>query len=256
MNWSLVVASNSDEVLRSTLLSSPDLQASADVLVQRGFPSASAAYNDGIYRTEGEIIIFPHQDVYLPAGWIAALSESVAWLNSHDPDWAVAGVFGIDAKGVGKGWVYSTGLRSIVGQGFDRPAPVRSLDELILIVRRSAGVFFDEKLPGFHLYGTDICLEAARRGCRAYVLPCFCIHNANGIRFLPWSYWKSFIYMRRKWRRELPIVTPCMTISPWGWPAVRYIIHRWLLLVCGRVGVGTRVQNPAQLYSTLTAYEK
>jgi hypothetical protein len=250
MNWSLVVACNSDEVLRGTLLRSPDVQPARHLLIQKGFNSASSAYNDGIRRTESEIIVFPHQDVFLPAGFGKTLCKNIERLTAFDPEWGVAGVYGVTGNGGSVGHVYSTGLRRFVGAACSRPAEVRTLDEMLLILRRSAGLHFDGGLPGFHLYGTDICLEASRRGFRSYVLPCFCIHNSNGIRLLPWSYWECYLYMRRKWRHKIPIITPGMSITPWGGGALRYLFRASISLMLG-LKVGSRTDNPAELFRQL-----
>ncbi|MGA2226605.1 MAG: glycosyltransferase [Syntrophobacteraceae bacterium] len=251
MDWDLIVACNNDDVLKTSLLSSPDHVLAKDLIVQKGFYSASSAYNDAIQKTSSEIIVFAHQDVYLPPGWCNALEDALCRLEQQDPKWAVAGVFGVDADGSGKGCVYSTGLQRVVGQPLEFPVAVRSLDEMVLIVRRSAGLRFDDQLPGFHLYGTDICLEASRRGYRSYAVPCFCIHNSVGIHILPSSYWICYLYMRRKWWADLPVVTPCLPITRWGGVALRYLIGTMLLLVLRRVKIGQRVKDPAQLSMNL-----
>lgn len=247
LDWDLVVACNNEEVLQNSLLSSPDCKSARDIIVQRGFHSAATAYNDALRKTNSEIVVFAHQDVFFPSGWGNSLNDGLCWLEKHDPMWAVAGVFGLNQDGDGKGYVYSTGLQRMVGQMLEFPVAVRSLDELVIILRRSAGLPFDGQLPGFHLYGTDICLEASRRGYRSYALPCFCIHNSNGMRVLPPDYCKPYLYMRRKWWPELPIITPCLPITRWGGAALRYLIATLLSLMRGRVKVGLRVDNPAEL---------
>ena len=53
--------------------------------------------------------------------------------------------------------------------GQELPARVATLDELLLIVRRDAGLRFDPDL-GFHLYGADICLQASEQGLAVVAL--------------------------------------------------------------------------------------
>ncbi len=62
------------------------------------------------------------------------------------------------------------------------------LDELLLVIRRSSGLSFDDGLPSFHLYGADICLQAQMGGMKSYIITAFCIHNSNGVRYLSLEY--------------------------------------------------------------------
>jgi hypothetical protein len=88
-----------------------------------------------------------------------------------------------------------------------------SLDELLLVMRRSSGLNFDRSLPGFHFYGTDICLQADARGLQSYIIPGFCLHNSDGIRNFPIMFWKAYFHMRRKWWDRLPIETCCIRVT-------------------------------------------
>ena len=68
---------------------------------------------------------------------------------------------------------------------------------------------FDPSLPEFHLYGTDIVLEAERRGMRSYGLDMPLIHNAKAQLQLGPDYVRSYRYMVRKWQNRLPVPTTC-----------------------------------------------
>jgi GT2 family glycosyltransferase len=250
-NWAIIVACNNEEILQNALLNSPEIISSNDVLIQRGFISASIAYNEGIKKSSSDILIFVHQDVYLPEGWEEALATSLAILEERDPSWGVLGVWGVDAYGQGAGYLYSTGLQGFVGMPLSEPTEVKSLDEVLLVIRKGSGLWFDERLPGFHLYGTDICLEALRRGLKNYVVPAFCIHNSRGIRFLPPAYWKVYFYMQRKWWNQLPVHTPCMCITRYCVPALKYCLRRAIWLLFHSKEVGKRCENPAELHSRL-----
>lgn len=54
------------------------------------------------------------------------------------------------------GLVWSNGLGREVRGVCEMPAQAISFDEVVLILRKDSGIRFDEQLPGFHLYGTDI----------------------------------------------------------------------------------------------------
>ncbi len=59
------------------------------------------------------------------------------------------------------GWVVDRGRE--LRDGPELPARVATLDELLVVVWRDAGLRFDPAL-GFHFYGADLCLQARERG--------------------------------------------------------------------------------------------
>jgi glycosyltransferase involved in cell wall biosynthesis len=250
-NWSFIVASNDEHVLQNSLLRSPGLTDVREVIVERGHRCAGAAYNQGMAKATGDIVVFVHQDVFLPAEWISSFSRALAFLEKSDPNWGVLGGWGITPDGHGIGHIYSTGLQQTLGKAFEPPSEVSTLDEVLLVLRRSSGLRFDEYLPGFHLYGTDICLQARRRGMKNYAISAFCIHNSNGIRWLPLAFWKSFFYVRRKWRDELPVYSPCMRITRSGWPFARYYSWKVKEVVLRTSKTGRRCECPDKLYEEI-----
>ena len=144
----------------------------------------------------------------------------------------------------------------MLGQKFSEPQRVNTLDELLLVVRKSSGVRFDPLINGYHLYGADVCLEAQKRGCSVYAIPAFCIHNTNGYRTLPWAFWRNYLRLRRKWRDRLPITTSCTVITRWGWPAILWNVDRAINLALGRHRTGQRVPEPNKIYQSLAAAGK
>jgi hypothetical protein len=251
LQWSVIAAVNNQEILESCLLASPEIGLAADQIWQRGFSSAAKAYNAAIDKATTDILVFAHQDVFLPAGWTAQVQRSLAWLKKNEPQWAIAGICGVQSSGGRHGNVYCTGLGAKLGADFLPPVEVQTVDELLFIVRKSSGVRFDEALPGYHMYGTDICLEARARGLKCYAISAFCIHNTNGYAMLPWHFWKAYLYMRRKWKDVLPVTTPCIEITRFCKPAIRWNIVQAANLILKRHHVGKRVAEPAQLYREL-----
>jgi hypothetical protein len=251
IDFSLVAACNNEEVLQNSLLHSPAAGLAREILVKKGFPSAGLAYNAALAEARGEIVVLAHQDVYLPEGWIHKLGQTLDILQNVDPNWGVLGLFGTEPNGTGQGYIYSTGLMSILGGSFPGVRQVETLDEALLIVRLSSGLRFDDKLPGYHLYGADICLQARSRGMKSYAISACAIHNTNGIGLLPLAYWKAWLYMRREWCLELPVATPCMPITRWGTPALRYLVKRTLRLERHRRVLGRRVSNPEEVWRQL-----
>ena len=80
------------------------------------------------------------------------------------------------------------------------PARVATLDELLLVVPKTTPLRFDPEL-GFHLYGADLCLQAAERGLAVVAIECLCYHNSRHIG-LPEAFFKSAEVFARKWAWE------------------------------------------------------
>lgn len=254
-SYSIIVAVKREhqQVLESTLLKSPEVRTRCELIIKRDRASAAEAYNAAISEASGDILIFCHSDVYLPERWLDSLSSIVSRLHEVDPNWGVLGAAGITSTGRFGGHLYSTGLRSILGEHFYEPLETASLDELLLVVRRSSGLKFDEGLQGFHLYGTDICMESRKQGMRNYIIPAFCVHNSIGVRYLSRDFWRAYFYMRKKWWSELPLRTCCTTITRSGWPVIHHLLTRTRDHLTFSVNVGTRCSDPELLYRTLVA---
>src|SRR5688572_3749227 len=126
MLCTISTAVNDEGVLERCLLASANLEG-VQILRQTGYVSAGSAHNAAIERADNDLILFAHQDVYLPLGWLARLEEAVRALESAGIQWGVLGVFGMTVEGEARGWVYSTGMRQVVGKPFSEPARVRTL---------------------------------------------------------------------------------------------------------------------------------
>jgi hypothetical protein len=98
--------------------------------------------------------------------------------------------------------------------GPELPARVATLDELLLVVRRDSPLRFDPDL-GFHLYGADICLQAAEHGLAVVALAALCHHNSRSVG-LPAAFYRSAEVFARKWSHRLPVATPCAIIDHGG----------------------------------------
>lgn len=204
--FDIIAAVNDDTVLtknleRSAVLLEPDVTFRA----QRGYANAGKAYNEAMRLSTADVAVIVHQDVYLPAAWSTRVRSILKNLEVVDPDWAVLGLYGVTKAQRHVGYVWSSGLNRILGEPFEAPMPVDSVDELLILLRRSSGLQFDENLPGFHLYGTDIVQTAFATGFSAYAICAPVIHNSRSIQYLPRSYLDSHDYVRNKWRHQLPI---------------------------------------------------
>jgi hypothetical protein len=94
------------------------------------------------------------------------------------------------------------------------PAEVDTLDELLLGVRKGAGLAFEPAL-GFHFYGADACLQARSKGLRVVAVDGLCWHNSRSVD-LPPEFHASAAAFARKWRGHLPVATSCVVVEKDG----------------------------------------
>jgi SAM-dependent methyltransferase len=202
---SFVVCSNDHDQLESNLARSPcfDPGSPHELIVLRNQTSAAAGYHAGWEQATGELVVFVHQDVYLPRGWDSRVVEQFAAAEDRFGAVGVAGVFGFRIDGEN---------RSDAGRILDRqtllepatalPASVTGLDEVVLVTRRHSELRFDPGL-GFHLYGADIALSALAAGTTVAVLDAPCLHNSLFHQLPP-----AFHEARRRMLERWPDVRP------------------------------------------------
>lgn len=203
-----------DALLADNLLRSPDLAAGTPhrLLVVRGCPSAAAALHLGLDRSADAWVVLVHQDVYLPRGWVGRFQAELAGAAAAWPTLAVAGVYGVAGRGDAARRVGRVVDRDrLLAEPVPLPAAVDSLDELLLAVRRDAGLRLDPAL-GFHLYGTDLCRAAAERGRAAVVVDALAFHNSLSVG-LPAAFAASARTYARRHAATLPVATSCVKIA-------------------------------------------
>jgi hypothetical protein len=240
----MIVAANSEEVLRSNILQSRAAR-QVPVFVERDYPTAGLAYNAGLKKSEAAYLIFVHQDVYIPDGWLDRLQQTVDNLERSGTPWGVLGVWGIAAPGKYCGKVWCTGgNQEHVGRlGL---LEVVSIDEILIVLKRSTGLRFDEKLPGFHLYATDIVLEARKRGLKTFVIDAPVVHNSRANPQPLDRYFRAaYRYMQQKWSDELPLVTCVVSVTRAGWPLWKQWGRNSIAHLRGRFLPHPRLVDPA-----------
>lgn len=210
-----IVAVNDENILQRNLFSSPLFASKGkyQIIERHGCNSATIAYNEAIKKAENDIIVFTHQDMYFPESWIYELERALNYLEDIDPCWGVLGCYG-RKKGInhGIGRVYTAGI-GLNGSVIHKPEAIDTLDEIVIIIRKSSGLSFDSSLPHFHLYGTDICMLARDRGLSNYSIPAYCIHNADLYINLPKEFYECYYHVKKKWKKFLPIHASCIKIT-------------------------------------------
>ncbi len=225
----IATLSHRPEVLEANLRRSPCVaEGVLPLTVIPDAPTASEGNNRALDSTRADIVVLAHHDVYLPRGWEAVLQQRIAEVTAIDPDWGLIGAFGMVEVEKGYGPVWSSSLGMIVGRVGMEPLPVLGFDELLVVVRRASGLRFDEGLPGYHLWGTDIVAEARARGKGAWVCPLPLVHNDGFHEGMDASFITAYRYLQRKWRDRLPLRSPItyitrsgLTIYRWHWKNYR-----------------------------------
>jgi hypothetical protein len=223
-----VACVSNDAILQENLLSSPCLSSDSphEVLLMRNCASAAEGYNRGIEVARNDIVVFVHQDVYLPSGWTARFLNQVQLADEQIGNVAVLGLYGVCAAPMrGRLSVGHVVDRNSLLRGSQQlPAVVDSLDELLLALRRPTQLRFDGRL-GFHFYGADICQSAKQSGQKAVAIDAPCFHNSLNTG-VSWEFYRSGKQFAKKWRQMLPIHTTCARVDCkwmlplprcWGW---------------------------------------
>ena len=177
-----------------------------------------AAYNLGVQRARGDILVFMHEDAFfMEGGWDAVLAKKFAdptlglvgiagtqYLFPDPPGWVVAGRPFIRGKVVHETHAGDR-FHLTVFSWDEKDSEVVAVDGLFFAVRRSLfeRIRFDEAtFDGFHFYDLDICMQV-RQTHRLIVTPDLLVkHQSGGAFDAVWNdYAKRFT---AKYQKELP----------------------------------------------------
>ncbi|MBC6111029.1 hypothetical protein ACFOG5_18285 [Pedobacter fastidiosus] len=141
---------------------------------------AFSAINQFFRQAKGKYIIICHQDILINKDSYTELKSCLKELDEKDPTWGVCG----NAGAAGPNYIvyhisYPDG--SFMNKG-NFPLQVTGLDENFLLIKNSANLKVSNNLDGFHLYGTDLVLQAELNGYSSYVIPFNLIHKSRGNR--------------------------------------------------------------------------
>jgi|GEM_PF-839049 len=200
---SFVVVKFSDEIKHNILIS-PCVSNPLNQLVivdntsNIHYDSLSVAINDGISQAVNDIIIVVHEDVFLPENWQERFEEVLEKLEETDPKWGVLGTAGLTFDDISIGH-YSdpTNYCNFFPDGgpFEK---VKTVDEHLMVFRKSSGLQMDGLHPGIHGIGTDLVISAQENGMSCYVIDAPSVHkyhDANGNK-IKWAFQSAKIVDR------------------------------------------------------------
>jgi hypothetical protein len=139
---------------------------------------AYKAINLFLRQAKGKYIIICHQDVLINKDNINDLRARLAELDTKDPNWGICSNAGAAGP---NNVVYHI---SYPDSGFMSkgkfPLKVAAVDENFILVKNNALLKVSNDLKGFHLYGTDLCLQAQLNGYSAYAVTFNLTHKSRG----------------------------------------------------------------------------
>ena len=180
--------------------------------------SLSSAYNEGVRRAAGRIVVFIHDDVFFAEGdWGRKLVDKFSdptvglvgvagteYLFADNPGWVVAGrpyIHGHVIHELDGGSVYNLTVFSWERED----AEVVAVDGLFFAVRKElfGAISFDETtFDGFHFYDLDICMQV-RKTHRCIVTRDILVKHLSGGAFD--DVWKRYAHrFIEKYRDCLP----------------------------------------------------
>ena len=191
-------------------------------------------FNRVMEETQEPYLIFCHQDVLLDQSHgYEELLNIIEKLDQDDPAWAILGNAGAtqDHQLVRR-------LRDPFGESLAEaaePVKVCSLDENFLVVKTDSNIRCSAELAGFHLYATDLCLQALQRGRSCYVVSFHLTHLSKGQ--LNDSFYQARQRFQKQWSGQFKfryVQTACTTIFLSKNEKVRFLfssyrVTRWLL---------------------------
>ena len=235
---SVICCSNRLDVYESMLKKSALLQYESYELIlldntHNQFSSASKAYNHGIKKAQGDVLVFAHQDIqFEDPNLFFKIREAVEETKG------LVGVAGIRDK---------TGVMTNLIQGeyksyggpiqLNRIEKVQTLDEVLFAGSRSTfeTIAFDEvTCDDWHLYAVDLCLSAALKGIDAYVIPEPIFHKSQGKISLGYArtLWRLIQKHRSNYRF---IYTTCSIVSTKRLRSIQYVLQLiWDHVIVGR----------------------
>jgi hypothetical protein len=216
---SVIVPVTNDTQFNLNVVASPGLrEIAAEVIPCRGARTAAEALQQGAARASGNWYVFCHQDVYFPVGSGYELARRLAQVAPAEAPATILGFAGLSLDRDGR--AQRSGLVLDIDSLFDYPSSTSaiSLDELAVVVGRDTRWKVDENL-GWHLWGTDLCLQALfdRSGPKfAEVVRIPLYHNSFNDGTLSESFHESAKRLAAKYPQLTGIPTLCGMLSGSG----------------------------------------
>ena len=213
--FSVVVPTTRETQLRLNVEHSPGLrEVDARIVSYRRARSPAEALEGSRQHIDTDWVLLCHQDVYFPADFGQRLNELLAGIAPADAPRTLIGFAGMGVNAQTQGYE-PAGFVIDRRHRFDHPASdaAVSIDELAIVIARDSVHCIDPAL-GWHLWATDLCIEAIcthKVFPRIVRLPLF--HNSSNDHQLPAAFYASAERLAAKHPGFGPIATLCGTID-------------------------------------------
>jgi hypothetical protein len=166
------------------------------------FKSAAEALNSGVKNSNGDYLMFVHQDFDLiSAKWLEHAEKVLDNLKNI----GVAGVVGRK----GRTWISNikSGITPVpvATNQIQESKKAQTLDECLIIVPKKIfeEIQFDEVVcDNWHLYATEYCLNVQKAGYDVYVIPLGGYHVSPGYSFSPEAYYSTLKKVVTKYKGD------------------------------------------------------
>ncbi|MFO1216888.1 MAG: hypothetical protein U1E89_00740 [Burkholderiaceae bacterium] len=213
--FSVVVPTTRDRQLRANVECSPGLrEVGARIVSVRRAAHPAAALDAAAPHLDADWVLLAHQDVYFPRGFGQRLNTLLATIDANERQRTLIGFagIGVDAARQGyapAGFVIDRTTRADWGAN-DHGV---SIDELAIVIARDSVLRPDAAL-GWHLWATDLCLDAiTRHGAFARIVRLPLFHNSVTDHTLPDAFHASAARLAAKYPGFGPIHTLCGVID-------------------------------------------
>lgn len=146
-------------------------------------------YNQALREIDSDFFLFCHQDVFVD--FPKLIHRSMEFFNEDlkERRGDIVGTVGMS---------YNNEL--IWGSYISKPIEVDTLDEMCFGFFKSTGYKFDERLTWTN-YSQDICCQAHKEGCKAWVIPCNISHLGGHVDWFHKSgvFRKDYSIVQKKW---------------------------------------------------------
>lgn len=183
LDLSIICCYNNEKQLNEQLLESYRNQNCTAELVlidntSNEFQSAASALNYGAKLSTKNYFIFVHQDIIFTK--IDSLQNIFNYIKTCDN--SILGVAGVKYN---SSKIVSTIVegknQKRIGEDFDEPIEVHTLDECLIGCSKNTFLKFDEQAcDNWHLYVVDLCLESKKQGIKILCIPSDIWHFSGG----------------------------------------------------------------------------
>lgn len=137
-----------------------------------------SAVNHFLKIASGRYLIICHQDILFEFDDFSLLYSKILEIERLDPMWGVVGNAGKKFNSESVIRITDPGASNLSKGPF--PQKVMTLDENFLVVNMQYRLSPTLGVAGFHLYGTDLCCNAALLGLNSYVIDFHLRHKSSG----------------------------------------------------------------------------